>query len=84
MLELGNLNEQKSDFQNRNSLWEEKSMISTILQNFFLDNNQILLYTLYASLKSGRVAQLARAMALQAIGHRFKSCLAYQNDGLVV
>ena len=27
---------------------------------------------------SGRVAQVARATALQAVGHRFKSCPAYQ------
>lgn len=26
----------------------------------------------------GRVAQVARATALQAVGHRFKSCPAYQ------
>ena len=26
---------------------------------------------------SGRVAQVARATALQAVGHRFKSCPAY-------
>ena len=28
-------------------------------------------------LNFGRVAQLARATALQAVGHRFKSCSAY-------
>ncbi len=28
----------------------------------------------------GRVAQVARATALQAVGHRFKSCPAYLHD----
>ena len=31
-------------------------------------------------LKFGRVAQVARATALQAVGHRFKSCPAYLGD----
>jgi hypothetical protein len=33
-------------------------------------------------MKFGRVAQLARVTALQAVGHRFEPCPAYQTGGL--
>ena len=48
--------------------------------DFPLDKRGVLLYTLQAFFQDvfGRVAQLVRVTALQAVGHRFEPCPAYQ------